>query len=41
VAVGIGALAFVALLAIHAWWGVGEFRREAGQMVVRFPTPRD
>jgi hypothetical protein len=41
VAVGIGALAFVMLLALHAWWGVREFRRYADQMIIRFPTPRD
>ena len=40
-AVAIGALVFLLLVALHAWWGVREFRREASLMVVRFPTPRE
>jgi hypothetical protein len=38
-ALAIGALAFVVLVVLHAIWGVGEFRRAAGQMVSHFPTP--
>jgi len=38
-AVAIGAIVFLVLLMVHAWWGVREFRRGAAQMVVRFPTP--
>jgi hypothetical protein len=39
VAVGIGAVTFLVLVAGHAVYGVGQFRREAAALTVRFPTP--
>jgi hypothetical protein len=39
VAVAVGAVAFLVLIAGHAIYGVGQFRREAAALTVRFPTP--
>jgi hypothetical protein len=39
VALVIGAVVFLLLVAGHAAYGVRAFRRESGNLVVRFPTP--